>query len=573
MKTKKTRSLVLLGLVIGCALILAGCPGPSVGYGDVPVYLTGTVSITGTPQVGHQLTANTANLDGSGTITFQWRRGATIIPNATASTYIVQVADEGQAITVRVTRTGFAGEVISDPTTPVPTPPTHAIVLDPSGNHTFPSRPYGYAIGDRVAHTVTVRNGGSQATGALTLELDGTGEDSFTLSTNEIASILVGGSITFTVIPNHGLEVGTHTATVAVDGTNITTPVTFDVTFVVAEAPAYGIALDPSGDHTFPSLPLGYVANERVGRTVRVNNIGENPTGLLHVELSGPNAATSFTLSASTLASIGVDDYREFTVYPSIGLAAGTYTATVTVSGGANIQSRYFDVTFVVTNPIAAVSLVGIVAPATGAAPIGISDVEPSVAIASSSLTWAPAISGGFLAETEYTLTIVLTLPTTHRWNNTVTVTLDAGAVATAIVSTTNNRILTITTVPFPQTGPVALTPITQLEITGGIPAMPSYGADVTLSSTLLTFDSDPLAGYPSLVVGSRVWILNSQPLPPPATFSDGTWFFRFEVQAAPGHTFTASTTLIPNDVQRVSTPATGETIQLQIEFNVISPP
>jgi hypothetical protein len=78
------------------------------------------VSITGTVQVGQILTANTISLDGSGTITYQWRRGNTNISGATSSTYSVQVADVGSTISVRVTRAGNSGSVDSSPTGTVP---------------------------------------------------------------------------------------------------------------------------------------------------------------------------------------------------------------------------------------------------------------------------------------------------------------------------------------------------------------------------------------------------------------------------------------------------------------------
>ena len=80
--------------------------------------LTGTVSITGTAQGGQTLTANTANLGGSGSISFQWMRGGINIGTDSA-TYTVQAEDVGSTITVTVTRVGYSGSVISDPTNTV----------------------------------------------------------------------------------------------------------------------------------------------------------------------------------------------------------------------------------------------------------------------------------------------------------------------------------------------------------------------------------------------------------------------------------------------------------------------
>jgi len=57
----------------------------------IPV-LTGTVSITGSAEAGQTLTANTASLGGSGTLSYQWKRGETVI-GTDSNTYVVQTAD------------------------------------------------------------------------------------------------------------------------------------------------------------------------------------------------------------------------------------------------------------------------------------------------------------------------------------------------------------------------------------------------------------------------------------------------------------------------------------------------
>jgi len=77
--------------------------------------LAGTVSITGSADAGQPLTANTASLGGSGTISYQWKRGANDI-GTNSSVYFVQAADIGSTITVSVTRSGNLGSVTSAPT-------------------------------------------------------------------------------------------------------------------------------------------------------------------------------------------------------------------------------------------------------------------------------------------------------------------------------------------------------------------------------------------------------------------------------------------------------------------------
>ena len=85
---------------------------------------TGLPVITGTPQVGETLTVSTTGIadeDGmtNATFTYQWMADDTEFSDATGSTYTLVDADEGNAITVRVSFTDDAGnseELTSQPT-------------------------------------------------------------------------------------------------------------------------------------------------------------------------------------------------------------------------------------------------------------------------------------------------------------------------------------------------------------------------------------------------------------------------------------------------------------------------
>jgi len=81
--------------------------------------LTGTVTITGTAVIGQTLTANTNNLGGSGTISYQWNRSGVVINGANNSTYIVQSEDVGHFFTVTVRRSGNSGSRTSAQTATV----------------------------------------------------------------------------------------------------------------------------------------------------------------------------------------------------------------------------------------------------------------------------------------------------------------------------------------------------------------------------------------------------------------------------------------------------------------------
>jgi len=248
--------------------------------------------------------------------------------------------------TATVTVSGGAGITASfDVSFTVTVPPTFGISLDTTGDHTFTTVEAGY---DPVTpHTVRITNTGNQATGQLTVALSGANPGSFALTGYTITNIAAEGHATFTVGPRYGLAVGTHTATVTVSGgTGMTA--SFDVSFTVTVPPTFSISLDTTGDHTFTTVEAGY--DPVTPHTVRITNTGNQATGQLTVALSGANHG-SFTVIGSPITNIAVGGHETFTVGPNPGLQAGTYTATVTVSG-ANITAQSFTVSFEVTAPI-----------------------------------------------------------------------------------------------------------------------------------------------------------------------------------------------------------------------------
>ena len=213
--------------------------------------------------------------------------------------------------------------------------PIYGIDLSETGTYAFTNQTAGY--GSITSHAVTVSNTGNQPTGLLNVTLSNA---NFTVSVPTISSIGMGENTSFTVTPVAGLSEGTYIATVMVLGGNGIGK-SFDVRFTVTAAPTYGITVSESGIYAFTSQTVGYtsVAN----RTVTVNNIGVQPTGLLNVTLSNAN----FTVSAPTISSIGVGGNATFAVTPNHGLDEGTYTATVTVAGGNGINES-FEVNFAV---------------------------------------------------------------------------------------------------------------------------------------------------------------------------------------------------------------------------------
>jgi hypothetical protein len=115
----------------------------------------------------------------------------------------------------------------------------------------------------------------------------------------------------------------------------------------------YGITLSQTSEHVFTAATYGYAAQTPL--TVTVTNTGNVSTGALTVALSGTHAS-SFAISSNTIPAVGIaaSGTATFNVAPNTGLAVGTYTATVTVSGDANITEQSFTVSFTVNkaNPI-----------------------------------------------------------------------------------------------------------------------------------------------------------------------------------------------------------------------------
>ena len=92
---------------------------------------------------------------------------------------------------------------------------------------------------------------------------------------------------------------------------------------------SYSVSLSPA-DVLFDDAEEGYSVPE--AKTVTVENTGNVATGALTVALSG-DTASSFTLSKSSISDIAISGNDTFTVVPKEGLAVGTYSETIKVSG------------------------------------------------------------------------------------------------------------------------------------------------------------------------------------------------------------------------------------------------
>ena len=170
----------IIGIVVFAAIIGFGFAGCDETEAELPA-LTGTVSITGTIQVGQTLTANTSGLGGSGDISYQWMRGGTNV-GTNSSTYTVTDADTGSVLTVIVTRSGNLGSVTSTPTAVIPLPALTGTVSIS-----------GTAQEWQTLTAVTTGLGGS---GAIAFQWRrgttniGTNSDTYTLQTSDVGSTI-----------------------------------------------------------------------------------------------------------------------------------------------------------------------------------------------------------------------------------------------------------------------------------------------------------------------------------------------------------------------------------------------
>ena len=110
------------------------------------------------------------------------------------------------------------------------------------------------------------------------------------------------------------------------------------------------ISLSQIAPYIFDEATVGY--DDQTALDVTVTNTGNAATGDLTVSLSGDNP-DAFVVAPSAIESIAPNGNADgngnnsFTVTPKTGLTAGTYTATVKVSG-TDIVTQSFDVEFTV---------------------------------------------------------------------------------------------------------------------------------------------------------------------------------------------------------------------------------
>jgi uncharacterized repeat protein (TIGR02543 family) len=123
-------------------------------------------------------------------------------------------------------------------------------------------------------------------------------------------------------------------------------PIVGHYLFKVSIPPAVDITIGPGSSYTFSRLPSGYT--QRFPRTITLSNSGNQPTGNLTVKLTGTNSssfefdsATNTVINGLASGGLSVGQSVSLAVMPKAGLAAGTYSATVNITGGNGIGASY----------------------------------------------------------------------------------------------------------------------------------------------------------------------------------------------------------------------------------------
>jgi hypothetical protein len=159
-----------------------------------------------------------------------------------------------------------------------------------------------------------------------------------------------------------------------------------------AFTPSYTLTLSPATDKDFGSLGTGYT--QPAPHTITVKNAGNLANTKISIALSG-TGTSAFVLDKTSLGSLDPGQSDTFTVQPKAGLASGTYSATLSVSGTGTTNTKTFTVKLAVV-AITSVSISG--APAQySLKSSGKNSVQLSASVvpegASQAVTWATSDS------------------------------------------------------------------------------------------------------------------------------------------------------------------------------------
>jgi C1A family cysteine protease/uncharacterized membrane protein len=208
--------------------------------------------------------------------------------------------------------------------------PPRKLSVSPS-SFAFTSLAQGYS--DAEQNTFVFQNVGTGSVTGVAVALSNSSAFEMTeqVSTLSLAS---GGESSVTVRPRTGLAAGTYTAVLTASGGNLDSDgsASASVSFEVAEpyaAPIRTVSITPS-TAAFTALSEGYSASEAGWKTFVIKNTG---TGSLTAAVA-LSSSSAFQMTGQSSLSLAPGGESSVTIKPRTGLAAGTYTASLTVSGG-----------------------------------------------------------------------------------------------------------------------------------------------------------------------------------------------------------------------------------------------
>lgn len=265
--------------------------------------LMGTVTIDDTtPEFGQTLTASLTGGNNTGTLSYQWKRGAANI-GTNSATYTLVADDVGQTITVTISSSIQTGTLTSDPTSSVDKADCAAVtgvtpVLEGKTHNSIT------LAGVTAYEYLLVADGAAVA---------GTWQDS-----NVFTSL---SASTAYDIYQRVKETATHKAS----GTSAKLDITTNA------APTYSASVSPMSK-TFAAAGIGYGAVEAQDFTI--TNDGSGTITNLSAALEG----SDFEISAEPASSISPADMATVSVRPVTGLSPGDYTDTLTISADNGIS-------------------------------------------------------------------------------------------------------------------------------------------------------------------------------------------------------------------------------------------
>ena len=333
-----------------------------------------------------------------------------------------------------------------------------------TGTVTFEALTEGYTTADRdeITKSIALTKQGTGAITGLSVTLSGGTDTKFLLGTVQPGALGAGTqSTSFLIRPKTGLAAGTYTETVTVAATDQSSK-TFEVSFTVNTAPTT-FSVSETGTAIFDALTEGYSVADRdeVTKSITLTKQGTGAITGLTVTLSG-GADTKFLVGTVQPGALGAGTQStSFLIRPKTGLAAGTYTETVTVAA-TDLSSKTFEVSFTVN---AALEAPGITGPTTmnltegyaatstelytitGTEPVTVTKTNGNASITWNDTTKKLDIAAG-LAAGSYEVKLKVNNGTAPDATLTFTLTVDAAPVAllapTGVTATAGNAKVTL---------------------------------------------------------------------------------------------------------------------------------